>query len=1412
MDGYPSEAETHLEVVSKHIRKAKSQSRPMIINNLYHFIPTVVQKARKLRLAVSGILSGGALFAALSTQAGSFVTDFNSGLPAGTAIFGNTTVSANGGFTNSGCLKLTTALASQTGGFVITNDLDAGVPVAGFVASFKALIGGGNAADGFSFNFANDLPFSTISEEGAGTGLTVEFDTFLNAGTGDTAPSIDVKIFGSEINTVTFPGLRTGVFVDVVIQLNPNGQLEVYYDGVPVYTNQDVSAIGQISGGHFGFGARTGGQNDNHFIDNLSITTFTNAQPFVQSFAPIGRTVRADSPINIVLTDSTTAVDTNSLVLKLDGATVIPTITQSAPDTIISYTPPALFASGSSHTVSLVFADNNTPTPDTNTLQYGFTVAAYSTLPTNLLAPASLVSTNPGFTIRVSQIDVNFGPTLQRAEKQLANLLIDPNTSQPYTNFATPNPADSSFTYLETNVVNYSLSLDQGDFTPDLSMPGIPGVNGGTTNIAMDAVAYLYLAPGLHTLGVNSSDGFKLVEASNPDIFTTQAMAFDGVRAAADSTFTFSVTQAGYYPFRVVYFAGGLEAVNPGTTDPSLEFFSVDVNGVKTLINDTNVAGYIPAYLAAATLPYIRSLSPAPGDTGVPRATAMDASLVDGNITVQTNTIQLQLNGTVVAAVITGNGAGVTSVHYQPPATLPLNSTNTVQIAFTDSASNRRTNTYQFVVENILTQLWAIPPGSSTNTTWAKWVTSGGTERGLAYNPKTGHVLLVSRNTATGADGPNGLGVGVFDGNTGLYLTQLNLGTIPTSGAGLFKLNMIDVAEDGVIYACCLQTAFATSPFVIYRWQNEAAAPTIAFSGTSLGGSTRCGDDFCVRGSGAGTQIIASGNSSVSTVPFFTTVDGMNFTGIALSVTSLPAASVRLGLAFGCGNTFYGQTTGSPLRYGSFTGPPSTAASLTASYNIVDKLGSAGFGPIGVDIANQRLIGDLTLPGTGSSHSMNLFDLNALAVTPTVNSPVDAKPFAVSVGTFGTGAVDFTPDGGRVYTLDSGSGIIAFTLNPKLAAPNICSQPQNDIIQRGGLGFFSVNAIGSLQQYQWRFNGTNISGATNRTLDLPNVQGANCGNYSVVITNSMGSVTSSITLLDIQLVITNQPVSQVVAVGGSATFTVGADGNSPFAYQWQLNGTSIAGATTSSLTINNAQQANAGGYTVIVTDPLAQTVTSQVASLTVGTLGTGTGLNGDYYTTQLETFTNSPTLSRIDPTVNFNFGTGSPDPSISSDTFTVRWSGQVQPLYTQTYTFYTRTDDGARLWVNGQKLVDKWVNQGPTEWSGTIALTANQKYDILMEYYENTQSAVAQLSWSSLGQVKQIIPQTQLYPGAPAPQPSLSFGALNGNNLVLTWSGSYTLQTSTNAEGPYVDVPASTSPYTNNVTTDAQRFFRLISE
>jgi glucose/arabinose dehydrogenase len=119
-------------------------------------------------------------------------------------------------------------------------------------------------------------------------------------------------------------------------------------------------------------------------------------------------------------------------------------------------------------------------------------------------------------------------------------------------------------------------------------------------------------------------------------------------------------------------------------------------------------------------------------------------------------------------------------------------------------------------------------------------------------------------------------------------------------------------------------------------------------------------------------------------------------------------------------------------------------------------------------------------------------------------------------------------------------------------------------------------------------------------------------------------------------------------------------------------------------------------------------------------------------------------LSRVDSTVDFNWGSGSPTPVLPDDGYSVRWSGEVQPLFTETYSFHTYTDDGVRLWVNNQLLINHWVSQSATEWSADIPLTAGVWYPIKMEYFEDGGLAEAHLSWDSPRQAEQVIPAARL--------------------------------------------------------------------
>ena len=151
------------------------------------------------------------------------------------------------------------------------------------------------------------------------------------------------------------------------------------------------------------------------------------------------------------------------------------------------------------------------------------------------------------------------------------------------------------------------------------------------------------------------------------------------------------------------------------------------------------------------------------------------------------------------------------------------------------------------------------------------------------------------------------------------------------------------------------------------------------------------------------------------------------------------------------------------------------------------------------------------------------------------------------------------------------------------------------------------------------------------------------------------------------------------------------------------------------------------------------------ASLTTGSSSSvsGTGLTGQYFDNADFTM---PKLTRTDPTVDFVWGLGSPSSLVGADTFSVRWTGQIEAPASGTYTFSTVSDDGVRLWVNGQLLVNNWTIHAATENSGTIFLSAGQKVAVRMEIYENGGDATARLLWSGPGIAKQVVPQSRLHP------------------------------------------------------------------
>jgi hypothetical protein len=181
------------------------------------------------------------------------------------------------------------------------------------------------------------------------------------------------------------------------------------------------------------------------------------------------------------------------------------------------------------------------------------------------------------------------------------------------------------------------------------------------------------------------------------------------------------------------------------------------------------------------------------------------------------------------------------------------------------------------------------------------------------------------------------------------------------------------------------------------------------------------------------------------------------------------------------------------------------------------------------------------------------------------------------------------------------------TVNPVVTAPTITAQPANQSVLVGAMASFSVTATGTAPlTYQWRRGGTNIMGATATGYTTPaTVIGDNGAQFSVVVSNSAGNVTSNNATLTVNAApvapaITTQPASVSVAEGTPATFTVVATGTPAPTYQWQRGTTNIMGAASASYTLANPTVSadNNATFRVVVTNS-AGSVTSNSATLTV---------------------------------------------------------------------------------------------------------------------------------------------------------------------------------------------------------------------
>lgn len=233
---------------------------------------------------------------------------------------------------------------------------------------------------------------------------------------------------------------------------------------------------------------------------------------------------------------------------------------------------------------------------------------------------------------------------------------------------------------------------------------------------------------------------------------------------------------------------------------------------------------------------------------------------------------------------------------------------------------------------------------------------------------------------------------------------------------------------------------------------------------------------------------------------------------------------------------------------------------------------------------------------------------NGSLTTTRVNQEANGNSFQLiaSHKFFPQGTASYVELGNDVTVSGGGDIVVADAVKlvyapPLPSPPSIATPPQNLTVNQGNLATFTVSAAGTAPlAYQWKHANTNIPGATASSYVKVNAQPADAGTYSVVITNSFGATNSALVVLTVNIPpsITIQPLEQTVRVGSNVTFTVTATGTPAPAYQWRFNGTNLAGAHADSYQRPDAQIADAGDYSVVVTNA-AGSVTSSNARLTV---------------------------------------------------------------------------------------------------------------------------------------------------------------------------------------------------------------------
>jgi hypothetical protein len=419
-------------------------------------------------------------------------------------------------------------------------------------------------------------------------------------------------------------------------------------------------------------------------------------------------------------------------------------------------------------------------------------------------------------------------------------------------------------------------------------------------------------------------------------------------------------------------------------------------------------------------------------------------------------------------------------------------------------------------------------------------------------------------------------------------------------------------------------------------------------------------------------------------------------------------------------------------------GGPNTSATVSnvlsvwgsGAHNVSAPFQAAGF-PINQGSTYFILVKIIADNTTAADTAYVWFNWTNLNVEPDIATATltNAEVNLSSVGTLRFQAGNANASGhNAVFQADElhiGANFASVTPNSTGSSPpGITTQPLSQTANIGDTVDFSVSANGGVPfSYQWYFNtNTVLTNQTDSTLTLTNVQPGDAGGYFVIVTNTLGSVTSIVATLTVQPpqppTISAQPADLNLIAGNPAIFNVAAVGYAPLCYQWYYNGTSLAGETNAALAIFSAQTNNSGTYFVVITNTVGS-ITSRVATLNaiyVGPAGLPafpgadgaakfvTGGRGGlvYHVTHLDTSYTDATAGGLRyGLTDANFPTGVPR-TIVFDVAGVFWLGQAGTQYDNGWDTQSRYNVSTNVTLAGQTAPGPVILMG-----GTIHASGN---------------------------------------------------------------------------------------------------------